>query len=72
VRARATPAASALVAVQIREYVASLADSPALDELPDALSPERRQVTLEFIVPGHETNGSDRSGSVYVGYRRTR
>jgi hypothetical protein len=71
-RTRATPAASALVAVQIREYVASLADSPALDELSNALAPERRQVTLEFVVPGHETNGSARSGSVYVGYRRIR
>jgi len=71
-RARATPAASALVAVQVRKYVASLADSPALDELPNALSSERREVTLKFVVPGHEANGSARSGSVYVGYRRTR
>jgi hypothetical protein len=69
-RARATPAASALVAVQVREYMASLADSPALDELPDALPPERGQVPLEFVVPGHETHGSALSRTVYVGIVR--
>ena len=41
-RARATPAPSELVAIQVRQDMASLADSPALDELPDALSPEGR------------------------------
>jgi hypothetical protein len=44
--------------------VASLADSPALDELPDALSPEGREVTLELVVPRHDTNGTARSWRV--------
>ena len=67
VRARTTPTASELVAVQVSQNVASLADSPALDELSDSLSPEGREVTLKLIVPGHDTKGRARSRSVYVG-----
>jgi hypothetical protein len=67
VSARATPAASELVAVQLRENMSSLADAPTLDELPNALSPEGCEVPLEFIVPGHHTNGSDHPASVQLG-----
>jgi hypothetical protein len=63
-RARATPATSELVAVQVGQHMAPLADSPALDELPDALSPKGSQVLLELAVPGHVTNGSSRRGRV--------
>jgi hypothetical protein len=66
-RAGAAPAASQLVAVQIREDVAPLADTPALDELRDELSPEGRSVSLELVVPGHAPNGTARSGSVQAG-----
>jgi hypothetical protein len=40
--ASAAPAAAQRIAIQVRENVAALADSPSLDEFPDALSPEGR------------------------------
>ena len=66
VGARAAPAASLLVPVQVRQDVASLADSPSLDELPDQLSPEGCSVALELVVSGHTTNASRAAGSLKV------
>ena len=56
----AAPAASLPVAVEVRQNVAALADSPALDELSVELSSECGSVTLELIVSGHCANGSAR------------
>lgn len=58
VRARAAPAASLRVAVQVRQNMAPLADTPPLDELSDEPSPESRSVSLELVVSGHGTNGT--------------
>jgi len=60
VRARAAPAASLPVAVQLRQNVAPLADTPALDELGDEVSPEGSAVALELVVSRHGANGSVR------------
>lgn len=49
----AAPAASLPVAVQIRQNVAPLADSPSLDELSDEPSPEGGSVALQLVVSGH-------------------
>ena len=68
--ASAAPAASQRVAVQVRENVAALADSPSINELLDALSPEGREVPLELVVSGHNTNGTGGSGSVEPHKRR--
>jgi hypothetical protein len=53
VRASTAPAAALLVAVQLREYVAPLADSPSLYEVLDPLLPKGRVVALELVVSGH-------------------
>jgi hypothetical protein len=66
VSARAAPAASLLVAVQVRQNVALLADSPPLDELPDQLSPEGCSVALGLVVSGHITNASRAAGSLKI------
>lgn len=58
--ARAAPAASLSVAVQVRQNVAPLADSPSLDELGDEPSPEGGAVALELVVSGHGANGTAR------------
>ena len=63
---RAAPAASLLVAVQVRQNVALLADSPSLDELPDQLSPEGCSVALELVVSRHTTHASRAAGSLKV------
>jgi hypothetical protein len=52
-RARAAPAASPSVAVEVRQNVASLADPPSLDELKIEPSPEGGSVTLKLVVSGH-------------------
>jgi hypothetical protein len=57
--ARAAPAASLPVAVQVRENVATLADSPPLDELSDEPSPKGGTVALKLVVSAHGANGSD-------------
>jgi hypothetical protein len=57
--ARAAPAASLTVAVQVRENVPTLADSPPLDELSDEPSPEGGTVKLKLVVSAHGANGSD-------------
>jgi hypothetical protein len=57
--ASAAPAATLPVAVQVRENVATLADSPPLDELPDEPSPEGGTVALKLVVSAHGANGSD-------------
>ena len=57
----ATPAATLPVAVQVRENVAPLAESPPFDELSDEPPPESGTVALELVVPGHGTNGTARS-----------
>jgi hypothetical protein len=57
--ASAAPAASLPVAVQIRENVATLADSPPLDELSDEPSPKGGTVALKLVVSAHGANGSD-------------
>ena len=49
----AAPAASLPVAVQIRQNVAPLADSPSLDELSVEPSPEGGSVTLKLVISGH-------------------
>ena len=54
----AAPAASLPVAVQIRQNVALLADSPTFDELRVEPSPEGRSVALKFIISGHGANGT--------------
>ena len=58
--ARAAPAASLPVAVQIRQNVAPLADSPSLDELSVEPSPEGGSVALKLVVSGHHANGTVR------------
>ena len=59
--ARAAPAAALSVAVQVRENVAPLAESPPFDELGDEPPPEGGTVALELVVPAHGTNGTARS-----------
>ena len=54
----AAPAASLPVAVQIRENVASFADSPSLDELCDEPSPDSGSVALQLVVSGHGADGT--------------
>ena len=49
----AAPAAPLLVTVQVRQNVTALANAPSFDELPYALSPKCRVVTLELVVSGH-------------------
>ncbi len=49
----AAPAASLPVAVQVRQNVPALANSPALDELSDEPSPKGRSVALMLVVSGH-------------------
>ena len=51
--ARAAPAASLPVAVQVSQNVASLASSPSPDELGVELSPEGDSVALKLVVSGH-------------------
>ncbi len=38
--------------------MALLADTPALHELGDELSPEGGAVALELVIPGHDANGT--------------
>ena len=66
VSARAAPAASLLIAVQVRQNVAVLADSPSLDELSDQLSPDGCSVALDLVVSGHTTNANREAGSLKV------
>ena len=54
----AGPVASLLVAVQIRENVASLADSPSLDEFSDEPTPDSGSVALQLVTSGHGADGS--------------
>ena len=54
----AAPAASPSVAVQIRQNVASLADSPSLDELSVQPSPEGGSVMLKLVISGHGAKGT--------------
>ena len=56
--ARAAPAASQPVAVQVCKNVAPLADTPSLDELTDEPSPDGGSVPLELVVSGHGANGT--------------
>ncbi len=60
VYARAAPAATLSVAIQVREDVTPFADSPTIDEVRDDPASESGTMALELIVSGHGANGTVR------------
>ena len=59
--ARAAPAATLPVAIQVREDMTPFADSPTIDEVRDDPASESGPMALELIVSGHGANGTVRS-----------